>query len=107
MALTITGQKITSDRSPHWAERRAWWSVSWMPSRQLTRAEAITAMTLSEAVMKHAAPDSPEWRQCSELAAELGLPLEDARRWISLPLDPEYERRMRPRQREADFEAGG
>jgi hypothetical protein len=107
MALTITDEKMTSDRSRHYAKYRGWWSVSWMPSRMLTREQAITALSLSEAVEKHLAPGSPEWQQCSEWAADLGLPLDDARHWISLPLDPEYERRMRPRQRDADFEAGG
>jgi len=84
-----------------------------MPARRLTRAQAITAMTLTETVAaKYVRPDSEEWQQCSAWAAERGLALEDAMHWITLPLDPAHEQpRPRPRspqrQREADFEAGG
>jgi hypothetical protein len=110
MALKITDQKITSDRTEHWAEFRGWWSVSWAPGRQFAREQAVTAMMLTEALRVGVTKDSPQWQQCADWAAELGFSLSEAWHLISLPLDPEHKeltfRRSAP-QREADFEAGG
>jgi hypothetical protein len=105
MALTITGQKITSDRTEHWAECRGWWSVSWMPRKRLTREDAILAMNLTEALQRYLPPDSAERQECTVWAARLGFTFDEAWHCISLPLDPGHaELALRSRQREADFD---
>lgn len=53
------------------------WSVSWLPGRALTRNQAITAMTIAEAVKTHtddlAHNQSQLWGHIDGWAAELGL----------------------------------
>lgn len=88
--LTITEDEMTSDTTKHTAELVKLpspltgysWQVTWLPGRHLSRNEAITAMTIAEAV---AGIDfTPEfnrspvglamWSQIDGWAAELGLP---------------------------------
>lgn len=63
MAIRITGTEMSSDLTRHAA--RMWpapadacgvslWSVSWLPGRLLTQNQAVTAMTIAEAVIEHA-----------------------------------------------------
>lgn len=53
------------------------WSVTWLPGRALTRNQAVTAMTLAEAVVTHADDlmdrKSRWWLHIDQWAAELGL----------------------------------
>lgn len=87
MSLTITDERMVSDRTPHTAvpvdsaQPYGQWTVSWLPGRVLTRNQAITAMTLAEIVA--AMQDKGEttvidhhhrlWPQVDAFAAELGL----------------------------------
>jgi hypothetical protein len=71
------------------------------------RAAHEPAHSLSEVVARYTSPDSPEWQYRTAMADELGLTLAAARHWISKPPDPQAGLRMRRRQRDADFEAGG
>lgn len=52
MTLTITDEALTSDatRHPDPVPGERGWVVSWMPERVLSRNQAITAMTIAEAV---------------------------------------------------------
>lgn len=83
MATKISDSEITSDLTRHTA--KAWpvpdeptgWSVTWLPGRNLTRNQAITAMTIAEAVVAHAddLADSGSrwWLHIDQWAAELGI----------------------------------
>lgn len=78
MSTKITDTEMTSDLTRH-AARAAdgGWAVSWLPGRTLTRDEAITAMTIAEAVAEHADdladPAHKLWWHMNGWAAELGL----------------------------------
>ncbi len=56
MTLRIEADRITCDNNAHTASRihtatsPERWRVSWLPQRQLTRNQAITAMTLAESL---------------------------------------------------------
>ena len=56
MATSITNLKITSDETEHTATcvdtHLETWTLSWLPGRMITRNQAITGMTLAEAVAK-------------------------------------------------------
>lgn len=88
--LTITDTEMTSDQTRHKAELVKLpspltgysWQVTWLPGRHLSRDQAITALTIAEAV---AGIDfTPEfnrspiglamWNQIDGWADELGLP---------------------------------
>jgi hypothetical protein len=83
MSTKITDAEMTSDATRHTAT--AWpvpgeptgWSVTWLPGRNLTRDQAITAMTIAEAVATHvddlADNASPWWLHIDGWAAELGI----------------------------------
>jgi hypothetical protein len=83
MSTKITDAEMTSDATCHTA--RAWpvpgeptgWSVTWLPGRNLTRDQAITAMTIAEAVVTHlddlADNASRWWLHIDGWAAELGI----------------------------------
>jgi hypothetical protein len=83
MATKISDSEMTSDQTRHTAT--AWpvpgeptgWSVTWLPGRNLTRDQAITAMTIAEAVVTHAddLADSASrwWLHIDGWAAELGI----------------------------------
>jgi hypothetical protein len=90
VALTITGKLIRSTDTPHTAT--AWpvpdeptlWTVTWLPGRNLTRNQAITAMTIAEEAGQVPADCDPEvyddgfWSRADAWAAELGLSGPDA-----------------------------
>jgi hypothetical protein len=80
--VKITDTEMTSDLTPHTARfdpdaaavGSGAWIVSWLPQRLLTRNQAITAMTLAEAVAAHpASPGSQWWPFIQGWAAELGV----------------------------------
>lgn len=56
MALAITTDRISGEKSPHWAvpcdpaDPYGKWVVSWLPGQPLGRNQAITAMTIAETV---------------------------------------------------------
>lgn len=78
MATTITDNLITSDTTTHRACRDAlepaWWWVTWLPTGQVCdRNQAITAITIAEAVAAGVKPGHQDWPLLRDLAAELGL----------------------------------
>ena len=91
MALRITDAKITSPDTEHTAT--AWpvpgeparWTVSWLPVRNLTRNEAVTAMMIAEACAAPVERGSAQWVHVSGWAVELGLDRETAIRLASAP----------------------
>lgn len=82
MALQITDTEITSNETTHTAKRFPFqnpppaWSVTWLPGRILTLDQAVTAMTIAEAVTGPVdlADRDQEWHLfVDRWAAELGL----------------------------------
>lgn len=82
--MKIDDYMISSNFTRHTATRprkmgddEARWSVSWLPGRKLTRNQAITAMTIAEAVKTHtdelADNQGKLWGHIDGWAAELGL----------------------------------
>ncbi len=83
MSTEITDGEMRSDVTRQTAT--AWpvpgeptlWSVTWLPGRTLTRDQAITAMTIAEAIVAHADDladsGSKWWLFVDGWAAELGL----------------------------------
>jgi hypothetical protein len=93
MATIITDSLMSSDQTRHTARVNpdgAWWSVTWLPGRALTRDQAISAMTIAESVDAALDPYSTErvWPHITGWAAELGLCDIDAVAMASLP--PEF-----------------
>jgi hypothetical protein len=68
---------MTSDQTRHTAHvtETGSWAVSWLPNRVFTRNEAITAMTLAEAVAVTDLTDNGHdmWLHIDGWAAELGI----------------------------------
>ncbi|NDL60992.1 hypothetical protein [Phytoactinopolyspora mesophila] len=80
MSIHIDHDHMISRASTHHARRVHGhdWEVSWLPEQQLTRNDAITAMTLAEIVATKTAAgglscDDPDWSLIDALASELGL----------------------------------
>ena len=80
----ITEDRMWSDVSPATARYRpdaaadgqGAWVVSWLPSRLLTRSQAVTAMTLAETMCgPNIPPDSRMWPHIDGWCRELGLSL--------------------------------
>ena len=84
MALSFSDATITSRATGHVAT--AWpvpgeptlWTVTWLPGRTLTRAQAITAMMLAEAATSGVEPGTARWLHVAGWAEELSLATEDA-----------------------------
>jgi hypothetical protein len=77
VTLTILGDTMTSDRSPHTARRvlgwKGWWEVSWLPESMLTRGQAVTAMALADATADDdVRPGHRLWPHITGWADELG-----------------------------------
>lgn len=76
MSTTITAVAMSSTTTPHSASyvpELGVWRVTWLPRRDLTRNQAVTAMTLAESVSTHQLHhDDPHWAVVDSLAAELG-----------------------------------
>ena len=78
MALRISGDSITSDRSAHTARlasgARHLWEVSWLPGRHLDRNKAITAMTVADTTVDGKAfLVREQWQHVQDWATELSL----------------------------------
>jgi len=79
MAIRISGTEMTSDLTRHTARAAdgGGWTVSWLPGRTLTHSQAVTAMTIAEAVVEHAGDladnGSAWWLHIDGLAAGLGI----------------------------------
>jgi len=79
MATRITDTRMTSDLTRHTAQAApgGGWAVSWLPGRVLTRDQAMTGMTIAEAVNIHAddLADSQHkmWLFIDGWVAELGI----------------------------------
>jgi hypothetical protein len=77
--VRISGTEMTSEQTRHTARAAAGggWAVSWLPGRTLTQNQAVTAMTIAEAVVVHAGElaDSLSrwWLHIDRWAAELGI----------------------------------
>ncbi len=74
---TITATTMTSGTTRHHATYRpemGTWRVTWLPDRDLTRNQAITAMTLAETVSQGlSGHDDPMWSHVDSWADELNL----------------------------------
>ena len=79
MATRISDSEMTSGLTRHTARAAdgGGWTVSWLPGRTLTQNQAITAMTIAEAVTEHADGladnGSRWWVLIDQWAAELGI----------------------------------
>lgn len=89
MSIRIGEHTMISDQTVHYAHRSnlptnppGGWLVSWLPGRPLSRNQAITAMTLAEAVVtmqdEGALHDHWLWPHVDNWARELGLTGPDA-----------------------------
>jgi hypothetical protein len=95
MSTTITGTEMTSDATRHTAAagpdpgpyQPRPWSVTWLPGRELTRDQAITAMTIAEVVATHDLCNHADkmWAFIDGWAAELGISGPHAVTEASLP----------------------
>lgn len=75
MSIRIGAHTMRSNATKHHAEATGdRWRVSFLPGRELTRNQAITAMTLAETVATRALfAEDPIWVHIDNWAAELGL----------------------------------
>jgi hypothetical protein len=93
MTVKFGDRQITSNFSHHSAAMKSdgSWTVTWLPGRTLTRAQATTAMMIAEAVRTHtddlADNDSEMWGRMDNWAAELGVTGPHA--VVEASLDPE------------------
>ena len=79
MNITITGETMTSDITPHSARGEGGgWIPTWLPGRALTRNQAITAMVLAEAVAEGSDHTGKRWPFIEGWADELGITGTDA-----------------------------
>ncbi len=88
MSIQIADAEMTSDQTRHRAARRpdGVWVLSWLPDRPLDRDQAVTGMTLAEAVAsmqdegRTAVVDHTHqlWPHIDGWASELGLTGPDA-----------------------------
>jgi hypothetical protein len=90
MALTITGELISSDQTAHAAwlasGHRHAWEVSWLPGWYMSQDTAITAMLLADAVAATGAhPGHRLWPHIEAWAGDLGLTAPDAVAWAAQP----------------------
>jgi hypothetical protein len=89
--IRITGTSMTSPATSHTARAVGeGWEVSWLPGRNLTRNQAVTAMVIAYTVAGGAIRDSGDqiWPHLDNWAAELGLSGADAITWASEPPTP-------------------
>jgi hypothetical protein len=105
MAIKITDESMTSDRTRHTArlvhyEAGDAWHVSWLPGRVLDRNAAITAMNLAQTVGGGLEPGDRRWPHIDAWAEELGLTGPDAvvraaepgHDWHTAAEDPDRDR---------------
>ena len=96
MALTVTDELITSDRTAHTARmapgHRQAWEVTWLPGWYMSRTTAITAMTLAETVADAGPhPRHHLWPHIEAWAAELGLTAAEAVTRATEPAPPKRQ----------------
>jgi len=82
---TITDTQMHSEHGDHHAvpvqagDPYGTWEVSWLPGRELSRCQAITAMVLTDFIGHNApVPGSPRWTFVVGWADELHLTAEEA-----------------------------
>jgi len=114
MATRITGFEMSSDVTRHTArfddhaaaDGNGAWIVTWLLGRLLTKNQAVTAMTIAEAVYMHADElmdnAHPWWGHIDAWAAELGLKGPHAVAEASLPPEEHQERHNAERDAEED-----
>ncbi len=96
LRLQITDDAMTSNISDHTAKRLAKggdrWLVSWLHDRQVSRDQAISAMTIAGivAIDKNPERDHRLWSFIDNLACELGMRASDA--IVQASTDPTAER---------------
>jgi hypothetical protein len=77
VSVRITANEMTAEPSPHTARTAdgRTWEATWLPGRALTRNEAVTAITIAEAVAARdlTVPGDPLRCHVDGWAAELGL----------------------------------
>jgi hypothetical protein len=82
VSLRINDALMSSSVTGHTARRTTGtttWAVSWLGDRQLTRNQAITALTLAELVAAGVcSPQHPQWPHIRNFAAELDLTADNA-----------------------------
>jgi hypothetical protein len=80
VATRIMDSVMFSDQTRHTAEKQpdGTWILSWLPGRPLTRNQAITGMTIAEAVSRGLQPGDRLWPHLDGWASELGLSGPDA-----------------------------
>ena len=79
MGLAIDDDRMFSTDTPHTATRHGdKWVVSWLPGRELSRDEAITAMHLAWYVAVDPSVHGSHWVLIGVAARELDLTREDA-----------------------------
>ncbi len=105
MSIGITDDQMNCNATGHTARRtEAGWQVSWLPGRTLTRNQAITALTLSEAAGRNPRPGDQIWPHAEAWAAELGLP--SAAEALRMARGRQAPERDHPVPRDGDREAG-
>src|SRR5450756_1950843 len=114
MATRITGFEMSSDVTRHTArfddhaaaDGNGAWIVTWLLGRLLTKNQAVTAMTIAEAVAEHADDladnGSAWWLHIDRWAAELGITGPHAVAEASLPPEEHQERHDAERDAEDD-----
>lgn len=100
MALTITGRLICGTDTPHVAEPLAdesgLWRVSWLPGRELTQSQAVSAMLIAQAAGRGlTGREDRRWPHVEGWAGELRLSGPDALARASEPL-PEADQGREP-----------
>ena len=74
MGLHIASNLMFSDVTPHTArEEDGAWEVSWLPGRNLTRSEAVSAMMIAVTVGGSVEPGDLRWLHVETWSSELGL----------------------------------
>ncbi|SDJ22025.1 hypothetical protein SAMN05192558_109314 [Actinokineospora alba] len=91
--MRITTNRMSSDHTRHHArtvlagDPYGLWVVSWLPHLQVTRDQAITAVTLAEVVAQGVEPGDRLWPVIVSWASELGLTGPDAVNRIAVDWD--------------------
>jgi len=109
VATRISSTEMSSTETRHTARAAdsGGWTVSWLPGRTLTQNQAVTAMTIAEAVKVHADDladnGSAWWLQIDGWASELGITGPHAVAEASLP--PEEHQECHDAERDAKEDA--
>lgn len=86
MAIHISEHEMSSTSTAHTArEADGTWTVTWLPGRNLTRNQAISAMMIAVTVAGPLEPGDLRFLHIEGWAAELGLAAETA---VTMALQP-------------------